>query len=203
MRFLPAILIVALGCTQAPQLRLVDVGSDEFLNPMPFALRIENTGVPMLFDEIVGECRTILIVSPDTSAKAPKGATMRVALTDRSKPGHVTLAEGDVLKLQDKTEVWGVLGWELPADSPPLLGFFEAQFTLRNDGADVFTMPAYTFAMQSREGVFEEVVAEVSEDADDARALLKVIDGMQGTKSASLKELRALLTVTLDGPPAI
>jgi hypothetical protein len=200
MRTLPFLLIVALGCSQPPQLRLVDIGSDEFVNPMPFALRIENSGVPVLFDEIVGECRTILIVSPDTSAKAPKGATMRVALTDRSKPGHVTLAEGDVLMLQDETEVWGVLGWELPGDSPPLLGFFEARFTLRNDGADVFAMPAYAFAMQSREGVFEEIVAEVSEDLEDSRALLKVIDGMEGTRSACLKELRDLPKASL--PPA-
>jgi hypothetical protein len=47
--------------------------------------------------------------------------------------------------------------------------------------------------MQSREGVFEEVVAEVSEDADDARALLKVIDGMKGKRSACTEELRAVL----------
>jgi hypothetical protein len=51
--------------------------------------------------------------------------------------------------------------------------------------------------MQSREGVFEEVVAEVSEDADDARALLKLLDGMQGKRSACLNELRALLTANL------
>jgi hypothetical protein len=61
----------------------------------------------------------------------------------------------------------------------------------------VFTTPVYAFAMQSREGVFEEVVAEVSEDADDACALLKVLDGMQGNRAAGVKEMRAVLSAVL------
>jgi hypothetical protein len=45
MRILPFLLIVSVGCSPSnaptgPTLRLVDVDSDEFVNPMPFALRI-------------------------------------------------------------------------------------------------------------------------------------------------------------------
>jgi hypothetical protein len=196
MRFLPFLLIVALGCGQPPQFRLVDVGSDEFVNPMPFALKIDNGSAPIQIDGIEGECRTVMVVSPDPKAKRPD-STMRVGLTAGMDK---TLPEGDTIRLAGLTEVWGVVGWDLPADSPPLLGFFEARFTLKRHGVEVFTTPTYAFVMQSREGVFEEIVAEAHHDREDARNLIRVIDGMQGRRSAGVKELRALLAGTL--PPA-
>jgi hypothetical protein len=170
---------------------------------MPFALRVVNDGAPAKFDAIEGECQTRVIVSPDPNAQAPTSATMRVALLDRSKPGMGTLGHRQSLALRRKTEVWGIVGWELPDNTPRIVRLFEARFTLKRHGVPIFTTPLYAFAMQSREGVFEETVAEASEEADDARALLKVIDGMQGTLSAGVKELRGLLTVTLYPAPAI
>jgi hypothetical protein len=64
MRILSAALVLLAGCGQAPQLRLVDVGSDEFVNPMPFALKIDNGSAPIQIDGIEGECRTVMVVSP-------------------------------------------------------------------------------------------------------------------------------------------
>jgi hypothetical protein len=193
MRPLPLILIVALGCGQAPQLRLVDVGSDEFVNPMPFALKIDNGSAPIQIDGIEGECRTVMVVSPDPNAKLPD-STMQVGLTAGMDK---TLPAGDTIRLAGLTEVWGVIGWDLPAECPPLLGFFEARFTLKRHGVEIFTTPTYAFVMQSREGVFEEIVAEAHHDPEDARNLLKVIDGMQGKLSAGVMELRVLLQAAL------
>jgi hypothetical protein len=122
---------------------------------------------------------------------------MRVGLTAGMDK---TLPAGDTIRLAGLTEVWGVVGWDLPAESPPLLGFFEARFTLKRHGVEIFTTPTYAFIMQSREGVFEDIVAEVSEDREDARGLLKVIDGMRGERSACIKALRVALAVAL--PPA-
>jgi hypothetical protein len=92
MRLLLAILIVAVGCSPSnaptgPALRLVDFGSDEFVDPMPFALKIVNDGAPLKFDAIEGECRTRMIVSPDPDAQAPTTATMRATLLDRASRG--------------------------------------------------------------------------------------------------------------------
>jgi hypothetical protein len=99
--------IVALGCAPAaPRLRLVDFGSDGFLNPMPIGLRIRNDGTPKEIDEIVGEWRTVQIVSPDPDARAPKAA-MRVGLTADMER---TLPDGDYIVLAGETEVWGIVG---------------------------------------------------------------------------------------------
>jgi hypothetical protein len=196
MRFLPAILIVALGCSQPPQLRLVDIGSDEFLNPMPFGLKLDRSGPAILIDGIDVECRTVVVLSPESDAKLPN-VPMLVGLTAK---GRETLREGETIAIAGRTEVWGIVGWELPDDAPPLLGLFEAKFTLKRHDVDVFTTPPYAFAMQSREGVFEAIVAEAQEDTDDARAILKVIERMEGTRSPCLEELRIRLTVAL--PPA-
>jgi hypothetical protein len=190
------LVLLLLGCSPAPQLRLVDVGSDGFLNPMPFALRIVNDGRPVEVDEIVGDCRTVVIVSPDPDAKAPH-ANLRVGLTADMER---TLPAGDMIKIAGTSEVYGVIGWELPDDSPPVMGFVEARFTLRRKGVPIFTVPNFSFIIQNREGVYQEIVAEASRDPDDARALLKVIDGMKGTHSAQLKGLRALLKAGL--PPS-
>lgn len=196
MRYLSAILIAFAGCSQAPQLRFVDFGSNEFVNPMPFALKIDHSGSAIQIDAIEGDCRTVVAVSPDPDAKLPN-APMLVGLT---ADGNKTLGRGETITIDGMTDVWCVMGWQLPKDSPPLLGFFEARFTLKRNGVEIFTTPYYAFAMQSRVGVFEEVVAEVSEDRDDARALIKMIDGMRGRRSACIKALRVALTVAL--PPA-
>jgi hypothetical protein len=92
------------------------------------------------------------------------------------------------------------LSVELPDDSPPVVGFFEARFTLRRHDLPIFTTPTFAFIVQSREGVYEEIITEASQDVDDARALLKVIDGMEGTQSAQLKGMRVLLKASM--PPA-
>jgi hypothetical protein len=195
MRFLPAILIVALGCAPpTPRLRFVEFGSDGFLNPMPLGLRIVNDGRPVEVDELVGEYRMVEIVSPDLDAKAPR-AQLRFALTADMER---TLPDGDFIMIAGTEGVWGIVGWELPNDSPPVMGFFEARLTLRRKGVPIFTAPTFAFIMQSREGVYQEIIGEASDD--NVRALLKVIDGMEGTHSAQLKGLRALLKAGL--PPA-
>jgi hypothetical protein len=196
------LLFSTIGCRPSnapsgPTIRLVDVVSDEFKIPMPFALRIVNDGAPVQFDAIEGECRTRVIVSPDPNAQAPTSATMRVSLLDRSKPETVTLGYGQTLALRDKTEVWGVLSWDLPDDAPPLLGFFEVRFTLKRNGVAVFTTPLYAFAMQNKPGVFEEILAEMDKDRNDARALLKILEGMKGKPSPAVNALREGLKVSL------
>src|SRR5262245_5203335 len=108
-------LALFLGCSRTTQIRVVDVGSDDFSNPMPFALKIDNGGSPTQVDAIAGECHLVNVVSPDPTAKLPN-AGMRIGLTDDR---HRTLGDDDTITLAGMTDVWGIVGWELPDDSPP------------------------------------------------------------------------------------
>lgn len=184
--------VLVVGCGKpAPDLRYLDIGSDESLRPMVFGVSVENVGNAdaVIYSSDVEVLTTHIFPVRGSESKLPPKFEHSTVLWQTPKGLAVGPGESHLIPI--------TMNWHVDDETAELVAVCSARFLLTNSTGSDIVSDTVVFVLSTTDTALEKLLSEPMGDISNAAEILNQLRAIKGERAPNVDRVIAKLAESI------